>query len=51
MDLADFLQVPKLRDIARSSKFDHLWRGRFLSYTLNFWPFSRQAGLLWIDEI
>jgi len=25
MDLADFSQVPKLRDIARFSKFDYLW--------------------------
>jgi len=51
MDLADFSQVPKLRDIARSSKFDHLWRGRFLSYTLEFCPLSRLIELLWILKI
>ena len=51
MDLADFSQVQKLRDIARSSKFDHLWRGRFPSYTIQFWPLSRLAGRLWILEI
>ena len=51
MDLADFSQVPKVGDIARSSKFDHLWRGRFLSYTLDFWPLSRLTGHLWILEI
>jgi len=51
MDFADFSQVPKLRDIARSTKFDHLWRGRFFSYTLDFWPLSRHTGLLWIPEI
>jgi len=51
MDFADFSQVPKLRDIARSSKFDHLWRGCFPSYTLDFWPLSRHTGRLWIHEI
>jgi len=50
MDLADFMQVPKLRDIVRSSKFDHLWRGRFPSYTIDFWPLGRHTGLLWILE-
>jgi len=48
MDLADFSQVPKLCDIARSSKFDHLWRGRLPSYTLELWPLSRLTELLWI---
>ena len=51
MDLADFSQVQKLRDIARSSKFDHLWRGRFLSNTLEFWPLSRLTKQLLILEI
>jgi len=51
MDLADFSQVPNLRDIARTSKFDHLWRGRFLSYTLEFRPLGRLTGQLWILEI
>ena len=51
VDLADFSTVPNLRDIARSSKFDHLWRWRFLSYTLDFWPLSRHTGLLWIPEM
>ena len=51
MDLADFSTVPNLRDIARSSKFDHLWRGRFLSQTLDFWPLSRHTGILWIPEV
>jgi len=46
MDLADFSQVPKLRDIARSSKFDHLWRLRFPSYTLEFWPRYRHVDRL-----
>jgi len=51
MDLADFSQVPKLCDIARSSKFDHLWRGRFPLYILEFWLLSRHSGRLWIPEI
>jgi len=51
MDLADFSQVPNLRDIARSSKFDHLWRGRFPTYALEFWPLSELTGQLWIVEI
>jgi len=51
MDLADFTQVTKLRDIARSGKFDHLWRGRLPTYTLEFQPVCRHSGLLWILKI
>jgi len=46
MDLADFSQVPKLSEIARSSKFDHLWWRLFYTYTLYFWRLSRHTGLL-----
>jgi len=37
-----FLASLKLCEIARTSKFDLLCRGRFLSYTLDFWPYARR---------
>jgi len=49
--LSRFLASLKLCEIARSSQFDQLWRGRFPLYTLKFWPLSRHTGHLWIIEI
>jgi len=50
MDLADFSQVSNLRDIARSSKFDHLWWWRFKWYSPEFWSFCRMVGCLRTSE-